>query len=134
MDPVTVLSLACNILTLIDACLKTGKACRELYKHGQTKDDTNTSEIANVIATMSIPEKTNHRDDDEVRQIALKTKETAEELLSLFQHLQAKPGSWHSTLRVAAFSLWNKRKMKALASRLIEYRKALDTARIAHLW
>ena len=134
MDPLTALSLACNVIALVDASVKAAKSYRELYKYGQARDDTDKSEIVDIIAKMSIPANSTHPDDARMRQIAFRTRETAEELLSLFEHLQAKSGVWYSVVCVAAASLWNRRKIDALSRRLSEYGKALDSLYIARLW
>ena len=46
MDPLTALSLACNIITLTDAAIKTGKEFRELYESpsGRTRQSERQNE------------------------------------------------------------------------------------------
>ena len=134
MDPLTGLGLVCNAVSLIDIGLKLAKGCREIHVNGRTRDDADIAEIAKTIAVAT--DTTQHSDPEEkhLSTIAQKTSQTATELLSILQRLEAKRNSRFATISIFLSSIWQRQKIDAAVHRLSEYRKALNTARIAQLW
>lgn len=55
MDPITTLSLSCNVLDLFDRAIQCGSKIKQLYDSstGHTEDQKNLQDVTNTIATIA---------------------------------------------------------------------------------
>ena len=134
MDPITAVSLVCNIASLIDLGLKAVKSYRETYKRGYTGNDADTLRLAEVIAQTTVLHKTSGHEDAELCEIGSQVLQTAEELQQHLRGLQTRRGSITTALKVGVASIRNRQTINAAASRLTQYTEALNTVRLAKLW
>ena len=140
MDPLTALSLACNVIQVIDFSAKIVTKCKELYKDGasaKNKDiESMAKYLANISTDLKIPETSLSADsaqqecqeDEQLLKLAQQCSETANELICELQKLaiQGTRRKRDAVLK-AVKETWNETIIESIENRLQQHRKTLDT-------
>ena len=138
MEALVALSLACNVVQLVDFGLKTISSFREIYKDGATIEQQDFKATAQELATLSddlrksiqsVPTLTPlARDDEELRQIAVKCRDQAAKLqfeLKKLSPLQA--GGLRSKVLKTWRSTFKTGPVNDIRNRLLDVQRVLDT-------
>ena len=140
MDPLTALSLACNVIQVIDFGATMIAKCKELYKDGasaQSKDIESMAEyLANVSTDLKLPETSPSaesaqqgcQEDEKLAKLAQQCSEIANDLIRELQKL-AIQGTHRKrdALLKAVKESWNKTIIESIENRLEQHRKTLNT-------
>lgn len=140
MSGLEALSLACNILQLIEAAGKAISFCKKVYE-GSVPD----AHLTTTASTLKALSNEIYKDNSVVQtthskrrlcELAKKCNETAraldEESKFLTGH-QAK-GSLRATLALAAKSNWRKKRLERLEKELQAHQRLLDSQILANIW
>ena len=140
MDPLTALSLACNVIQVIDFSATIVTKCKELYKDGasaKTKDiESMAKYLANVSTDLKLPETSPSaesaqqgcQEDEKLLKLAQQCSETADELRCELQKLaiQGTHRKRDAVLK-AVKETWNGTIIESIENRLEQHRKTLNT-------
>lgn len=133
MLPLDIVSLTCNVITIVDFGIKTVAACNELRKNGSTKELSDTS--ANAVQLKlsfdrlkaSTPATAGPKDVSLVC-LARDCAATAQALLNELDKLNiTKSQGALKTLIKALEISWKKGDIEKLQRKLEQHRRALDT-------
>jgi hypothetical protein len=132
MDPITALSLACNVLQLVDAAIKCGETVYKLYKDGFTEDQEDLESLAGTMESVvsglqNTPNTANVRRsaiEPEIVKLLNESTKLSKELRDLVKEGKPKtPGSLKAAGVAAMKKLVHKSDVEAL-------REKLETCRI----
>ena len=140
MDPLTALSLACNVIQVIDFSAKIVTNCKELYENGASAKNKEIEFMAKYLASVStdlkLPETSPSaesaqqvcQEDEKLQKLAQRCSETANELICELQKL-AIQGTHRKrdAILTAVKGTWNKTVIEGIENRLEQHRKTLDT-------
>ncbi|RYP51293.1 hypothetical protein DL769_010831 [Monosporascus sp. CRB-8-3] len=141
MSGLEVLSVACNIMTVISFARKTVSICKAVYQ-GRSPDDqlidiaaslaATSDELQNGSQAISPKLAPEHRLAD----IASKCNVAARALDDKVKFLVAnhKKGSLKETLRVAVKANWRKGRLERLEKSLHDYQRAMETQLLVSIW
>ena len=140
MDPLTALSLACNVIQVIDFSAKIVTKCKELYIDGASAKNKEIESMAKYLANIStdlrIPETFRSADsaqqecqeDEKILELAQQYSETANELICELQKLAIKgTRRKRDAVLKAVKETWNKTIIEGIEHRLEQHRKTLNT-------
>lgn len=136
MEPITVLGLVSNIVSLIDAASRAAKSCYEIYKHGASIRDLQLELISNelqkcyselnssLISDSRIP---SLQSGVNLNELGEKCWSTAHALYRELESIRAKSGGRRETVIKFIESKRKSGKIERLRRTLDEYQKTLDT-------
>ena len=138
MEALVALSLACNVVQLVDFGLKTISSFQEIYKVGATIEQQDFKATAQELATLSddlrksiqsVPTLIPHaRDDEELCQIAVKCRDQAAKLQFELKKLSQLPaGGLRSTVLKTWRSTFKTGPINDIRNRLLDVQRVLDT-------
>ncbi|KAK3690462.1 hypothetical protein B0T22DRAFT_193218 [Podospora appendiculata] len=131
MDPLSALSLACNILAVIDFSQKLVSGTYEIYSSSTGASNENehlgrvTEDLKALVPQLKVPiGNASSATPDEIALAALAEKcaDVSDELLALLGKLQAKPNSKSASLRAGFRMMRKKGDLESLAKRIESYR------------
>ncbi|KIW27858.1 uncharacterized protein PV07_07559 [Cladophialophora immunda] len=139
MEPISALSLACNVLQLVEQAIEAAKVCKELYERGSLDENNEIERYAegltalnnDVEAVLKQHPATTPSRASKLQAIANDASKTAVELkkvlnqlkLSKKQGIRAKGGAFLMTLR----SIWKKGTIDKLRVKLEDQDAALQS-------
>jgi hypothetical protein len=126
MDPLSILSVAGNIIQLVDFAGKLLNGSRELYRSTTGALPVNdeleliTRDLSSFVTKLERP-----YDDPALQDICEGSRIVATELLARLDKLKGKHAVW-SSLQHAIKATWARKEIEMLNTRLSGFRKALD--------
>ena len=138
MEALVALSLACNVVQLVDFGLKTISSFQEIYKDGATIEQQDFKATAQELATLSDDLRKSiqsvptliplARDDEELRQIAVKCRDQAAKLQFELKKLSpSQAGGLRSTVLKTWRSTFKTGPINDIRNRLMDVQRVLDT-------
>ena len=140
MDPLTALSLGCNVIQVIDVSAKIVTRCKELYKDGASAKNKDIESMAKYLADVStdlkLPETSPSagsaqqgcQEDEKILKLAQQCSETANDLICELQKLAIQgPYRKRDAVLKAVKQTWNKTIIENFENRLEQHRKTLET-------
>lgn len=129
MDPLSAMSLACNIIQVIDFSTKVVNSCRQLYKDGALSGNQDVEAMTKYHTSLrnhlDLP---NQRSPDELLELGRKCSDTADDLIKELQKLKIKgPRKKREVASKAFKTFWKKDAIDEIWRRLCDYKKILDT-------
>lgn len=129
MDPLSTMSLACNIIQVVDFSTKVVNGCRQLYKDGALSGNNDVEAMTKYHTSLrnhlDVP---SQRSPDELLKLGRKVSDTAEDLIKELQKLKIKQPRKKREVASKVFkTLWKKETIDEIWGRLCDYRKILDT-------
>lgn len=129
MEPLSVFSLVCGVIQIVDFSTKVVQKCRELYRDGALPEneeiETMASHLTDLRTNLKLP---SLRKCDELVDLAAKCSDTAQELIVEVQNL--KINGTHTIRQAISKTIKTMRKKSAIDEiqrRLEKYRKLLDS-------
>ncbi|KAK3319591.1 hypothetical protein B0T19DRAFT_269269 [Cercophora scortea] len=131
MDPFSALSLACNILAVIDFSQKLVSSTYQIYSSSTGVSDENehlgrvTEDLRALVPQLKVPignAGSVTPEEAGLAALAEKCAEVSDELLALLEKLQAKPNSKSGSLRAGFRMMRKKGDLESLAKRIESYR------------
>lgn len=144
MDPLTVFSLACGVIQVVDFSTKTLMKCKEIYKEGsisgyQELEDL-TKHLINARSKLNLPSANQSSgsirkpDEQDLLELAKQCSTVAHQLLKNFHSLKIEgPHKKRQAIFKTVKFLWDKGEIQGLQKRLDAYRVALDTQILLNL-
>lgn len=141
MSGLEALGVACNVMQLISAALKTASACRAIYNGDPTatsmleEDVVSVREAAVLLSNQCQNANLQGPEEKELNDIARKCQDAAQKLLAEVQSINQlkKKGNLSIALYAAVKSHLRKSKMEDLEKQLQSYRKSMETHVIVRL-
>lgn len=144
MEALAALSLACNVVTLVDCGLKIVSECRQFYKHGTTNEQQDfVSRIQDILSISRSLDKTIvgsqtsqplTQGDKELLNVAKKCQSIATELQKeLHEAAKGPSGSFKSSVTVVFRLRRRTGKIESIMVRLRECQKLLETRILVNL-
>ncbi|KAI4246125.1 MAG: hypothetical protein L6R40_002077 [Gallowayella cf. fulva] len=144
MEALAALSLACNVVTLVDFGLKIASECRQIYKHGTTIQQqdfmSKTQDLLSISGSLEktiVGSQTSQpltRGDTELLNVAKKCQSLATELQKeLHEAAKRPPGSSKSSFTGAYRLRRRAGKVENIMTRLLECQKLLETRILVNL-
>jgi hypothetical protein len=104
MEPISALSLACNVLQLVEQAIEAARACKQIYDRGSLEQNDNLEELAEAVATANkdlTHELTRKHSVRNVRvtQLAKEATETALELQKVLNNIKFAKGPGNGVSR-----------------------------------
>lgn len=129
MDPLSTLSLACNIVQIVDFSTKVVKACRKIYKDGSLSENDSIAEmaghLANLQSDLDVPSQQVSAD---LLDLSRKCSVTATEIIKELEDLKVKqPGKGLYLISSTFKTLRKKSTIEKIWKRLGDYKSALDS-------
>lgn len=139
LDPFTSLSLACTVVQFVDFTSKVLSESKEIYSsaRGVTKDNEDLEEICTQLKDLSQHIVTSSsqastrgaldKREQAIQKLAQECSATAEELITALQSLShhKHPRRRVVSIYIALRSVWSRRKIEELESKLNKYRDQL---------
>ena len=139
MEAIAALSLACNVIQVVDFGIKVASKSRELYRDGSTSENEDLRHTTDQLfqASTSLEKSMKGANDKELETIAIECQSAAQKLLLKLDDL--KLGANKNSRGIRAFgravkSISQKDAITQLQARLEACRRSLDTGILAHLW
>ena len=143
MDPLTALSLACNVLQIIELGATMVAKCKELYKHGALAEHQEVESMArhltNLTTDMELPESFSsaesvQQEDKGIWTLAQQCSETANELIRELQKLGIQgTHRKRDAVRKAIKETWKQNPFESIQRRLEQYQRTLNTLILINL-
>jgi hypothetical protein len=145
MEPLTIFSLAVNIVQLIDFGARLLREARDIHHSstGHTAEHVELAQISQSLTQMCDSLRTTDPDQQNslgpmglpFSNIALATKTVAQELIAAIEKLKVenRPVNKWRSFRQAMMTLWNKDQIENLRSRLESLRSQLQALVVMHV-
>ncbi|KAL8684257.1 MAG: hypothetical protein Q9224_006484, partial [Gallowayella concinna] len=142
MEALAALSLACNVVQLVDFGLTIARDCRQIYKTGETiKQQDFVSQTKNLSAISgslkdAIPTlQPLTKADTELYNIANECQDLAMDLQKELEEISKGPsGSLRASFTKTIRSRWRTGRIEKIMTRLLEYRELLETRILVALY
>ena len=140
MDPISIFSLACNVIQIVDFSIKVASTCRERYKSGTVGEDRELEVMAehlkglrsslpslSVIQTSSASPQL-HDDEKKLEELATSCSQTATELVAVLQSLKVEgPHKRRQAIAKTIKGFRESRKIESIQAKLKQYQEVLNT-------
>ena len=129
MDPVTVFSLVCGVIQIVDTSMEVAKKCRELYKNGASSEDREIENMAKHLTDLY--ENLDPRAQDgprELQDLCSKCSNTAQQLCTEVQKLKVNgPHRKREAVVKTVKAVWKRNIIDDIQKQLDGYQKLLDS-------
>ena len=142
MEPISALSLACNVLQLVEQAIEAARACKQIYDRGSLEQNDNLEQLAEAVATANkdlTHELTRKHSVRNVRvtQLAREATETALELQKVLNNIKFAKGPGNGVSRAfkqTIRSLIKRGTIERIETRLKNQEKALRSRLIKAIY
>jgi hypothetical protein len=142
MEPISALSLACNVLQLVEQAIDAARACKQIYDRGSLEQNDNLEQLAEAVTTANkdlTHELTRNHSVRNVRvtQLAREATETALELQKVLNNIKFAKGPGNGFSRVfkqTIRSLIKRGTIERVETRLKNQEKALRSGLIKAIY
>ena len=129
MDPLTVFSLVCGVIQIVDTSMEVAKKCRELYKNGASSEDREIENMAKIL--VDLYQNLDHRAQagpGELQDLCSKCSKTAQQLCTEVQKLKVNgPHRKREAVVKTVKAVWKKSSIIEIQKQLDGYQKLLDS-------
>ena len=129
MDPVTVFSLVCGVVQIVDTSMEVAKKCHELYKNGTSSEDREIEDMAKYLTDLY--QNLDHRAQvgpGELQALCSKCSNTAQQLCTEVQKLKVSgPHRKRDAVVKTVKAVWKKSAIEEIQKQLDGYQKLLDS-------
>ena len=129
MDPITVFSLVCGVVQIVDTSMEVAKKCRELYKDGTSSEDREIENMAKHLMDLhgSLDPRTQGC-PGELRDLRSKCSDTAQQLCTEVQKLKVNgPHRKREAVVKTVKAVWKRNAIEEIQKQLDGYQKLLDS-------
>ena len=137
MDPLSVFSLVCGVIQVLDCSIRSAAKCKEIYDNGITHEYGELEEVAKHLDDLEsrLNLQKSHQDAtrlqnsvDKLSQIAEECSKTAKELLSKVHTVKIEgPRRKRDALKKTVKGFWEKRDIQEIQKRLASHQRMLDS-------
>ena len=129
MDPVTVFSLACGVIQIVDTSMDVAKKCRELYKNGASSEDREIENMANSLTDLyGNPDPRAQDGPGELQDLCSKCSNTAQQLCTEVQKLKVNgPHRKREAVVKTVKAVWKKSAIEEIQKQLDGYQRLMDS-------
>ena len=136
MDPLSALSLACNVMQVISFCHETISLCKRLHREGSSYPDlddfaAHLSSLSSTLHDSIDTKKSNGRLDEQEKELQLVAKESYVASISLQAELakvsNVAGGSHRAAFKATMKTIWRKNTLDRLEQTMLANQKLLES-------
>ncbi|KAM0797539.1 hypothetical protein BDR22DRAFT_862620 [Usnea florida] len=129
MDPLTVFSLVCGIIQIVDTSMEIAKKCRELYKYGASSEDREIENMAKHLTDLYGHLDPRAKDSPgELKDLYSKCSDTAKQLCTEVQTLKINgPHRKREVVFKSIKAMWKRSAIEEIQRQLGGYQRMLDS-------
>ena len=129
MDPITVLSLVCGVIQIVDTSMEVAKKCRELYKDGASSEDREIENMAKHLTDLYGDLDPRAQDGPrELQDLCSKCSNTAQQLCTEVKKLKVNgPHRKREVVFKTIKAMWKRSAIEDIQKQLGCYQRILDS-------
>ena len=129
MDPVTVFSLVCGVIQIVDTSMEVAKKCRELYKNGASSEDKEIENMANNLTGLYGDLDLRVQDSPgELQDLYSNLSDTAKQLCTEVQKLKVNgPHRKREVVFKTIKAMWKRSAIEEIQRQLGGYQRIIDS-------
>ena len=129
MDPITVFSLVCGVIQIVDTSMEVAKKCRELYKNGASSEDREIENMAKHLTDLyGNLDPRAQGGPGELQDLCSKCSNTAQQLCTEVQKLKVNgPHRKREAVVKTVKAVWKRSVIEGIQKQLDGYQKLLDS-------
>ena len=135
MDPITVFSLVCGVIQIVNTSMEVAKKCRELYKDGASSEDREIENMAKHLMDLhgSLDPRA-QGGPGELQDLRSKCSDTAQQLCSEVQKLKVNgPHRKREVVFKTVKAMWKRNAIEDIQKQLDGYQRILDSYILVNL-